>query len=87
MGLLAVGSSLQVLKTTKVCKKQARVLHSEDNDRLFSSPHVTKMIESWRIMRWAYHVAGKRAKVSLVGKLDGRHHLKEVGSDFKLLLK
>jgi hypothetical protein len=45
------------------------------------------MIESWRIMRWAYHVAGKRAEVTLVGKLDGRHHLIEVGSDLKLLLK
>jgi hypothetical protein len=64
-----------------------RKLHNGELLNLYSSPDIVRQIKSRR-MRWAGHVArmgeGRNVYRVLVGKPDGKHHLKDQGLDGKM---
>jgi hypothetical protein len=55
-------------------------LHNEELHNLYSPPNIIRHIKS-RIMSWAEHVAGmgvnRKVYTVLVGKPEGKNHLKE----------
>jgi hypothetical protein len=61
-----------------------RKLHSGELHNLYSSPVIIRQIKSRR-MRWAGHVArmgeGRHVYRVLVGKPEGKDHLKDLGVD------
>jgi hypothetical protein len=61
-----------------------RKLHNGELHNLYSTPDTIRQIKS-RTMRWAAHVArmeeGRNAYRVLVGKSEGRDHLKDQGVD------
>jgi hypothetical protein len=61
-----------------------RKLHNWEFHNLYSSPDIIRQIKSRR-MRWAGHVArmgeGRNLYRVLVGKLEGKDHLKDQGVD------
>jgi hypothetical protein len=67
-----------------------RGLHSEELYALYSSPSIIWVIESRR-MTWAEHVAcmGHRRGTYrvLVGRLEGKNHLEDLGIDERMILK
>jgi hypothetical protein len=64
-----------------------RMLHSGELHNLYSSPDIIRQIKS-RIMRWAGHVArmgeGRNVYRILVGKPEGKDHLKDQGVDGRM---
>jgi hypothetical protein len=64
-----------------------RKLHSGELRILYSSRDIIRQIKSRR-MRWAGHVAhmgeGRNAYRVLVGKPEGKHHLKDQGVDGRM---
>ena len=67
-----------------------RKLHNEQLNDLYFSPNIICVIKSRR-MRWAGHVArmGERRRICrvLVGKPEGKNHLKDLGVDGRIILK
>jgi hypothetical protein len=67
-----------------------RKLHSGELHNLYSSPDIIGQIKSRR-MRWAGHVArireGRNVYRVLVGKPEGKNHLKDQGVDGRMGLK
>ena len=67
-----------------------RKLHNEELNDLYSSPIIVRLINSRR-MRWAGHLArmGERggAYRVLVGKPEGRSHLRDPGVDGRIILR
>jgi hypothetical protein len=67
-----------------------RRLHNEEVNDLYSPPNTIGVIKSRR-MRWAEHVARMGEKTGackiLVGRPEGRHHLRDPGVDGKIILK
>jgi hypothetical protein len=67
-----------------------RKMHNEELLNFYSSPDIIRQIKSRR-MRWAGHVArmGEERNVYrvLVGKLEGKYHLKDRGVDGRVGLK
>ena len=67
-----------------------RKLHNEQLNDLYFSPNIICVIKSRR-MRWAGHVArmGERRRICrvLVGKPEGKNHLKDPGVDGRIILK
>ena len=67
-----------------------RKLRNEELNNLYCSPNIVRMIK-WRIMRWAGYVArkGERRGVYrvLVGKREGKSHLKDPGVDGRIILR
>jgi hypothetical protein len=63
---------------------ESRKLHSGELHNLYSPPDIFKQIKSRR-MRWAGHVArmgdGRNVYRVLVGKPEGKDHLKDQGVD------
>jgi hypothetical protein len=66
---------------------QRRKLHSGELHNLYSSPYTIRQIKSRR-MRWAGHVArvgeGRIVYRVLVGKPEGKEHLKEQGVEGRM---
>jgi hypothetical protein len=64
-----------------------RKLHSGELHNLYSSPYITRQIKSRR-MWWAGHVArmgeGRNVYRVLVGKPEGKNHLKDQGVDGRM---
>jgi hypothetical protein len=64
-----------------------RKLHSVELHNLYSSPDIIRQIKS-RIMGWAGNVArmkeGKNVYRVLVGKPEGKDHLKDQGVDGRM---
>jgi hypothetical protein len=64
-----------------------RKLHSGELHNLHSSPDIVRQIKSRR-MRWAGHVArmgeGRNVYRVLVGKSEGKNHLKDQGVDGRM---
>jgi hypothetical protein len=64
-----------------------RNLHSGELHNLYSSPDIIRQIKSRR-MRWAGHVArigeGRNEYRILVGKPEGKDHLKDQGVDGRM---
>jgi hypothetical protein len=64
-----------------------RKLHNGELHNLYSSPDIIRQIKSRR-MRWAGHVAcmgeGRNVYRVLVGKPEGKHRLKDHGTDEKM---
>jgi hypothetical protein len=64
-----------------------RKLHSGELHNLNSSPNIIRQIKSRR-MRWAGHVArmgeGRKVYRVLVGKPEGKDHLKDQGVDGRM---
>jgi hypothetical protein len=69
---------------------QRRKLHGGELHNLYSSPDIVRQIKSRR-MRWPGHVArmgeGKNVYKVLVGKPEGKNHLKDQGVDGRMGLK
>jgi hypothetical protein len=67
-----------------------RRLHNKELYALYSSPNIIWVIKSRRL-RWAGHVARmaerRGAYRALVGKPEGKNHLKDPGVDGKIILK
>ena len=63
-------------------KRERRKLHNEELSYVYSSPNIIRVIISRR-MRWADHVARmverKGVYRVLVGKPEGKSHLKDPG--------
>jgi hypothetical protein len=76
-------------KRDEVTQKRRR-LRNDKLYALYSSPNIIQVIRSRR-MRWAEHVAGmwirKSAYMVLVGKPEGRNHLKDPGVGGRILTK
>jgi hypothetical protein len=66
---------------------EQRKLHNGELHNLYSSPDIIRQIKSRR-MRWAGHVArmgeGRNVYRVLVGKPEGKNHLKDQGVDGRL---
>ena len=67
-----------------------RNLHNEELNDLYCSPNIVWVIK-WRKMRWVGHVArmGERRGVYrvLVGKSEGRDHLRDPRVDGRIILR
>jgi hypothetical protein len=67
-----------------------RRLHNEELNDLYSTPNIVRVIKSRRV-RWAGHVARMGEKGGayriLVGRPEGRHHLRDPGVDGRIILK
>jgi hypothetical protein len=67
-----------------------RKLHSGELHKLYSSSDIIRQIKSRR-MRWAGHVArmgeGRNVYGVLMGKPEGKHHLKDQSVDGRLRSK
>jgi hypothetical protein len=65
-------------------------LHNKELYALHSSPNIIRVIKS-RILRWAGHVAcmveRRGAYRALVGRPEGKRHLKDPGVDGRIILK
>jgi hypothetical protein len=70
--------------------REWRRLHNEKLVALYSSPNIIRVIKSRRL-RWAGHVAcmeeSRGGYRVLVGKPEGRGHLKDPGIDGRIILK
>jgi hypothetical protein len=66
---------------------ERRKLHNGELHNLYSSPDIIRQIKSRR-MRWAGHVArmgeGRKVYRVLVGKPEGKDHLKDRGVDGRM---
>jgi hypothetical protein len=64
-----------------------RKLHNAELHNLYSSPDIIRQMKSRR-MRWAGHVArmveGRNVYRVLVGKPEGKYHLKDQGVDGRM---
>jgi hypothetical protein len=71
-------------------RKKWRKLHNEELHDLYSSPSIGRVIKSRRI-RWAGHVASMKERrgvyMVLVGKRDGKDHLRDPGVDGGIMLR
>jgi hypothetical protein len=67
-----------------------RRMHNGELRNLYSSPDIIRQIKSRR-MRWAGHVArmgeGRNVYRVLVGKTEGKNHLKDRGVDGRMGLE
>ena len=65
-------------------------LHNEGLNDLYSSPNIVRVIKSRRL-RWARHVArmgeGRGVHKVLVGKPEGRNHLRDTGVDGRITFR
>jgi hypothetical protein len=63
--------------------------HNEELHNLYTSPHIFRVIKSWR-MRWAGHVTHKgeiRNVVLWLENLKRRSHSEDLGVDGKIILE
>jgi hypothetical protein len=69
---------------------ECRKLHNRELHNLYSSPDIIRQIKSRR-MTWAGHVArmgeGKNVYRVLVGKPEGKNHLKDQSVDGRMVSK
>jgi len=67
-----------------------RRLHNAELHKLYTSPNVIRVIKSRRML-WVWHVARmgemRSAYSILIGELNGRDHLDDLGKDGKILLE